>query len=49
MVALKGGLIVDIPIKDAIKEQRVVQKDSQLIRSAKLVGTCFGQPPGALD
>ncbi|MFP4458867.1 MAG: 6-phosphofructokinase [Candidatus Zixiibacteriota bacterium] len=43
MVALKSNEIVDIPLENAIKKQRVVSPDSQIIQSAKLIGTCFGE------
>lgn len=43
MVALRGKEIIDIPIEDAIKKLKTVPKDSQMIQSARSVGTSFGQ------
>lgn len=42
MVALKGRDVTTVPLKDAIRRQRLVPPDSQLILSAWSVGTCLG-------
>jgi len=42
MVALQGAKIVAIPIEDAIRKQRVVDPNSEIIKSAQLIGTSFG-------
>ena len=44
MVALQCDKVVDIPIEDSIKKQRVVAPDHEMIKSAQLVGTSFGVP-----
>ena len=42
MVALKGGDIVSVPIAAAIKSLKKIPIDSPLIKSARSVGTSFG-------
>lgn len=42
MVAIKGTKIINIPIEEAIKQQKLVDKDCQMIQCAKSVGTSFG-------
>ncbi len=42
MVALRSSAIIDIPIAEAIAKQRLVDANSQIVRSAMLVGTSFG-------
>jgi 6-phosphofructokinase 1 len=44
MVALNNNLITDISIEDSIRKQRLVNPDSQIVESARLVGTSFGVP-----
>lgn len=42
MVSLRGTQIVPVPLKDAIKRQRLVPPDHQMIFAARAVGTSFG-------
>ncbi len=42
MVALRGTEIIAVPIKEAIKQQRLVPVGCQEIESARAVGTSFG-------
>ena len=42
MASLKGKEIVSVPMKDAIKNLKLVPADHSLIRAARAVGTCFG-------
>jgi len=42
MVCLKGSRITSVPIERAVRKQRLVPRNHPLIRSARLVGTCFG-------
>ncbi len=42
MVSLRGTEVSAVPVKEAIMQLRTVPLDSQLIMSARAVGTCFG-------
>ena len=42
MVALKTPEIVAVPLEDAVKQQRKVPPDGELVRFARSVGTAFG-------
>jgi 6-phosphofructokinase 1 len=42
MVSLRGRDVVTVKLEDAIRRQRLVPPDSQLIVAARAVGTCFG-------
>lgn len=42
MVALHGTEVVSVPISEAIKRQKLVPPDGQDVRSARAVGTSFG-------
>lgn len=42
MVSLRGSDVVTVKLEDAIKRQRLVPPDSQLIFAARAVGTSFG-------
>ncbi len=42
MVSLRGRDVVTVRLEDAIRRQRLVPLDSQLILAARAVGTCFG-------
>ncbi len=42
MVSLQGQDIVTVPIKDAIKEQKKVNPESDLVETARAVGISFG-------
>ena len=42
MVSLRGTDIVPVPLKDAIKKQRLVPPDHQMIFAARAVGSSFG-------
>ncbi|MDI6766675.1 MAG: ATP-dependent 6-phosphofructokinase [Bacteroidota bacterium] len=42
MVSLRGRDVVTVKLEDAIKHQRLVPPDSQLIMAARAVGVCFG-------
>ncbi len=42
MVSLRGRDVVTVRIEDAIKRQRLVPPDSQLVTAARAVGVCFG-------
>lgn len=43
MVAWRGGLVTDIPLADAVTGPSFVAKDSQLIRTARRLGTYVGE------
>lgn len=42
MVALKGDSIVPVPLQEVAGKLKTVPSDSELIRSAKDIGVCFG-------
>jgi 6-phosphofructokinase 1 len=42
MVSLRGTEVVAVPVKEAILKLRTVPLDSQYIKSARAVGTAFG-------
>ena len=42
MVSLRGRDVITVKLEDAIKRQRLVSPDSQLVLAARAVGTCFG-------
>lgn len=42
MVAYKSGRCVPVPLEDVAGKRKVVPLDHELLRSARLVGTCFG-------
>ncbi len=42
MVALKGDSIVPVPLREVAGKLKTVPADSELIRSAKDIGVCFG-------
>jgi len=42
MVALRGNKIIAVPIKEAIKKQKLVPPDCEEVRAARAVGTSFG-------
>ena len=42
MVALKTPEIVAVPLEEAVKNQRKVQADGELVRFDRSVGTAFG-------
>ena len=42
MVALRGESIVSVPIREAIANPKVVDPDSELVRTARSVGISFG-------
>ena len=42
MVSLQGRDVVTVRLEDAVKRQRLVPPESQLVLSARGVGTCFG-------
>jgi 6-phosphofructokinase 1 len=42
MVAWKDRQVIDVPIADAIKENRVVHKGDTLIQTARGLGICLG-------
>jgi 6-phosphofructokinase 1 len=43
MVAWRGGLVTDVPLADVVTGPRFVAKDSQLIRTARRLGTYVGE------
>ncbi|HEY7750687.1 MAG TPA: ATP-dependent 6-phosphofructokinase [Ignavibacteriaceae bacterium] len=43
MAALKGTEIIDVPIAEAIKKQKLVKPDNQAVLAAKAVGISFGE------
>jgi len=45
MVALRGTQIVDVPIRDAIGQQKRVDPAGQLVRTARSLGVVFGDEP----
>ncbi|MCW3489601.1 6-phosphofructokinase [Dethiobacter alkaliphilus] len=42
MTCLCSGEIQSVPLSDAVKEQKLIQADSELVRAAKSVGVSFG-------
>jgi len=42
MVALRGDTIVSVPIRDAIANQKCVDPEGELVRTARSVGVSFG-------
>jgi 6-phosphofructokinase 1 len=42
MVSLQGRDVVTVSLEEAVKRQRLVPPDSQLVFAARGVGTCFG-------
>ena len=42
MVGIKGNDLVDVPLEEVARGQRRVSIDDALVRSARSVGTCFG-------
>ncbi|MDW7650762.1 MAG: ATP-dependent 6-phosphofructokinase [Bacillota bacterium] len=42
MVCLCSGAIQSVPLDDAVKEQKLVKPDGELVRAAKSVGVSFG-------
>jgi 6-phosphofructokinase 1 len=42
MVSLRGLTVNSVAIKDAISKQRLVPVDGEIIRTARAVGTSFG-------
>ncbi|EKD33866.1 MAG: hypothetical protein ACD_75C02568G0004 [uncultured bacterium] len=47
MVALKNGIMVPVPIADAIKRRKKVDFSSDKIRTARDIGICLGdKEPG---
>jgi 6-phosphofructokinase 1 len=44
MVALRGNAIVDIPLAEAVSQQRLVPPDGEVVSTARAVGTSFGEP-----
>ena len=42
MVALRGTAIVDVPIRDAIGQNKLVDPAGQLVGTARALGVCFG-------
>lgn len=43
MVAWRGGFVTDIPLADVVSGPRFVARDSQLIRTARRLGTYVGE------
>ncbi|HUV38502.1 MAG TPA: ATP-dependent 6-phosphofructokinase [Planctomycetota bacterium] len=42
MVSFKNWKVTDVTMLSAVKEQKLVKRNDQMVRSAKAVGTCFG-------
>lgn len=42
MVALRGESVVDVPMADAIRHQKLVPPESDLVRTARDLGICLG-------
>ena len=42
MVGIKGNQLVEVPLEDVAKGQRRISPDDPLLKSARLVGTSFG-------
>ncbi len=42
MVGLKGGQVIDVPLQEVAIGPRLISNNHLLIRSARSVGTCFG-------
>jgi ATP-dependent phosphofructokinase / diphosphate-dependent phosphofructokinase len=45
MVSLHGTEVDSVPLEDAVRQIRRVDPNSQMIRAARSVGTCFGDEP----
>ena len=43
MVGVKGGEFVNVPLEVVARGSRTIPKDHSLIKSARSVGTCFGE------
>jgi phosphofructokinase-like protein len=44
MVALRGDRIVNVPIRDAISNPKVVDPQEEMVRTARSLGISFGEP-----
>jgi 6-phosphofructokinase 1 len=42
MVALRGDSIVSVPLRDAVATPKLVDPDSEIVRTARSLGTSFG-------
>lgn len=42
MVALRGDSIVSVPLNDAVASPKLVDPDSEIVRTARSLGTSFG-------
>ncbi len=42
MVGVKGNGLVDVPLEEVVRGQRLISPDDALVQSARSVGTCFG-------
>jgi len=45
MVGIRKGSLVDVPLEEVAKGRKLVPPDDPLIKSARSVGTCFGDRP----
>ena len=45
MVGIKGDSVVEVPLEEVVKGQRIVPLNDPLIRAARSVATCFGDLP----
>ena len=43
MVALRGGEIVSVPIKDAVSKMKYVDPNGDLVSTARSLGVSFGE------
>jgi 6-phosphofructokinase len=42
MVSFKNWKVTDVTMLSAVKEQKLVKRNHQMVKAAKAVGTCFG-------
>ncbi|MDP3176344.1 MAG: 6-phosphofructokinase, partial [Spirochaetaceae bacterium] len=42
MVACRGGAIVSVPLEKVAGKTRKVPSDHELVRTARMIGTCLG-------
>jgi len=42
MVSFKNWRVTDVTMLSAVKKQKLVSRNHQMVKAAKAVGTCFG-------
>ncbi len=43
MVALRGGKIIGVPLEEAVGQQKLVDPEGQMIKTAEAIGICVGR------